>query len=361
MNLYALLVLVLFLILSYIIISCKLRIRMIAIYFSIVVAIILLRSGIFIVNEGSQAVITQFGAIVGEPYTKAGLYFKVPMLWKVVFLDKRIYREAQLSARIPTKDGYFITVDEVFNWRISDPVVYIQTMSTLNQARMMIKNNISGAIRQEIAANDLLSIIRTNDKNTPITSYLTGSVLSMNGLGSSNLLGMKVHVAIGREELITRVERNVNQFMNQYGVEIKGVLLRSIRYDLQVEDSIYHRMSMHRLREAARLRASGRAQALYTEGLANLKVQQIIAPELQKALTIKGQAETDALVIQAQAYGKNADFYNYWRMLRVYQESLSKMSQGMVLTMDSPFLKWIKEGDAVGNQDDLPRAQLNRN
>jgi membrane protease subunit HflC len=371
MNLAALIITIIaFLIVTYVVLSLRFHIRMrfSLIYFFIASFILIVRGGIFVVNEGSQVVITQFGAIIGEPYTKAGLYFKIPFIWKVNYFDKRIFRESDYQTRIPTKDGYFIVLDEVFNWRINDPSLFIQTMSTMDKARTLIRNNLSGGIRQAVSANDLLSIIRSFNKTSPIATFLDSlrnqlpidQLKKRQDFGGNSLLGMTIKVESGRSEIMSQIRRQSHDYLNQFGIEIVGVLIRNIKYDPSVEKRVYQRMYMERVREAERLRSSGRSEASRIKGQMKKKYQEITAPARMKALLIKGQAEATALKIQAQSFGQNEPFYNYWRMLRVYEESLPTMSQGIIFSMDSPLLKLINEGSSKVNGVNTKANELER-
>lgn len=362
MNLYTIIIIfIAFLIFSYIYFSFRLgfRPKLFFINLAAVLFILFIRSGVFIVNEGSQAVVTQFGAIVGEPYTKAGIYFKIPFIWKVNYFDKRIFRESEFQTRAPTKDGYFITVDEVFNWRINNPSLFIQSMHNIDMARMVIKNNVSGAIRQAVAANDLLSIIRTDDRTDPIATFLKNIRNELPqqdpsqkvDVAGNTLLGISINIETGRSDILAKVKKSSYDYLSQFGIELVGVFIRSVKYDPSVEKTIFNRMYQERMREAERLRSSGRSEAQRIKGQTRKKYQEIMGPANQQALLIKGEAEATALKIQAESFGKNEPFYNYWRMLRVYEENLPNMSQGIIFSMESPLLKWINDGDRqVNNQ-----------
>lgn len=312
------------------------------------VLIVLIRSGIFIVNEGSQAVITQFGAVVGKAYTEAGLYFKVPFLWKVNYFDKRLFRESSFEVAIPTSDGYFITLDEVFNWRISDASIFIQTMENVDAARTFIRNNVSGGFRQAVARNKMIDIVRSNDRGIPDTSYLDLEELEMNSYETApgHQLKNVYKLTVGRAKLNSQIRDEISKYTQEFGIEIVGVLIRNVSYELNVEERIHLRMIMERLREAARLNSLGRSEAQRIKGLTNLKYQEIIAPAQRNALLIKGKAEAEAARIQALAFDKDKNFYSFWRSISAYVDAIPNMSQGIILSTDNPFLQWIRKGES---------------
>ena len=157
--------------------------------------ILLLYSGTFIVTEGEQVVITQFGEIIGNPYVKPGLYFKVPFIWKANFFDKRIFTDAEYNGKTPTRDGYLISVDTVFNWKIVNAKAFIDSMNSISKARQMLKNLVSGSVRQNIANEKLIEIIRSFklDEKDKVSKYALPE--------SKNPLGADQAITTGRSEM----------------------------------------------------------------------------------------------------------------------------------------------------------------
>jgi membrane protease subunit HflC len=352
MNLYIALGIVLA---AIIIVFLSFRMKMLPTFIIFLTLILLLRAGVFMITEGSQAVITQFGKIVGTAYTKPGLYVKIPFIWKVNYFDKRIYTEPEYQAGVATKDGYFITLDTVFLWQISDAQLFIRAMSDSNEAKALLKNIVSGSVRQVISENNLLDTIRSKSfHDTPV------SVLDGLSKQDHKLLGIDDKLGIGRAELSSLMTQQVNEYSQKFGVKVLAILLRNIKYEPSVEQFIYSRMVLERLREAAKLRSRGRSEAQRIKGEMHRKYQAIVAPATKNALAIMGAAEADATRIQAQAYGKNIDFYNYWRMLRVYKENLPTMSQGLILSTDNKLLQWLSKGKNELPADDAAGLTLNK-
>lgn len=324
------------------------RIKMIFSFIVFFIFLMLLRTGVFIVNEGTQAVITQFGSIVGKPYTTAGLYFKIPLLWKVNYLDKRIYTEPEYEADITTKDGYFITLDTVFNWQITNGAVFLETMNNIDTAKAFLRNITSGSVRQIISEHNLLETIRSKN-----IDYQDKFVLDGMTRKERKILGMDDKIVLGRSRLSIEMVNSINRYLKQYGIHVVGVLIRNIKYEPTVEKIIYSRMITEKLREAEKLRSTGRSEALRIRGELKRTYSSIISPANRKATLIIGEAEAIATRIQARAYDRDRDFYNYWRTLRVYKDNLPKQSQGIFLGGDSPILQWLVSGSYIKQDTDI--------
>lgn len=327
------------------------RMRMVLIFLLCFVTVVAVRTSLFVVNEGSQAVITQFGKIIGQPYTKAGVYFKVPLLWKVNYFDKRIQTEIEQQEGVATKDGYFIALDTVFNWQISDPSLYIESIGNMENAEAMLKNIVSGSVRETISSYNLLDTIRSqafsandqqqNDRQPEAKS-------------ARELLGIDSQITAGREMLSSIMTHDANSYTQKYGISVIKVLIRDIRYEPSVEQIIFRRMVSGRLREAARLRAAGRSKALEINGEMEKQYQEIMAPAMKTALTIKGEAEAEATKRYGFAYRQDREFYNFWRTLAIYSQNLPTHSQGILFSMDSPLLKLLSSGSGLANTATLP-------
>ncbi len=302
--------------------------------------LLLFYSGTFIVNEGSQVVITQFGRIIGSPYTEAGLYFKIPFIWKANYFDKRIFNEEDLQADVTTKDFYNISVDTVINWRISDAAIFFKNMPSLTRAHQILKNIVSGSVREIIAAHNMIDSIRgdtiSSDTSPP-------SPLNISPLVSiiEPKIGIDNEIYIGRAQIQALIKRQNYNYSKQYGIEIVAVLIRNINYGHIMEKSINDRMVTNKLVEAAQLRSEGLRKYNIMTGYIEEKYQSIIAPAKKEAEVIKGGADATATKIYAQSYGDNADFYNFWRTLSAYEVGIPPKSQGAVLSTQNQFLKLL--------------------
>ena len=125
-------------------------------------AIFMMMGPFYVINEGSQVVVTRFGKIV-DTHTEAGLYFKVPFVDVVVTYPKLILSLDGDSQRIPTKENQFIIVDTTSRWRISDPSQFYQSFKTLEAANIRLSDIIDSATRTIITQNKLSEVVRSSN------------------------------------------------------------------------------------------------------------------------------------------------------------------------------------------------------
>ncbi|MGA1677775.1 MAG: SPFH domain-containing protein, partial [Pseudomonadales bacterium] len=133
----------------------------IAFYLILATFAVLLRFGTFIVYEGSQVILTQFGAIVGSPYSEPGLYFRLPFLQRTHYFDSRIQTWEGYQNYVPTRDRLYIGVETVAHWRIRDPGLFLETLFTDKAARARLDSIIGGAVKDAVAAHGLVDTVRS--------------------------------------------------------------------------------------------------------------------------------------------------------------------------------------------------------
>tara|TARA_B100001093_G_scaffold410655_1_gene399983 strand:+ start:5285 stop:6322 length:1038 start_codon:yes stop_codon:yes gene_type:complete len=311
------------------------------------ILIILLQSGFFMITEGSAVVITQFGQIIGDPYTKAGLYLKVPYIWKANYLDSRIHSDEETQPGIATKDGYFIAMDTFFFWRIDDFDKYISTVDDIKQARILLRNIVSGSVRQHVSKRNILDTIQTehpvvDSKSVSIDEYQ--QFTDEDALVASSDLIFKKNKDgkyTGRNQLTKTILKDVNKQAKSIGVVIETFMISNVEYTKNVQQLMYDRMIAERLREAAKIHATGVAEVSRIKGLESKTLDGILAPARKQALLILGQAEAHAAKISSKAFNKNRVFYNYWKSLTNYSKLFSNKNSTMLLSTDTPYLDFI--------------------
>ncbi len=275
-------------------------------------------------------------SIVGEPYTQAGLYFKIPFLWKANYFDKRIFTDRDFQADVATRDQYFISIDTAVNWRITDPATFFTVMDNSNDEVRVILRNIVSGVREVVSKYNLIETVSNVNSNLPSQTLLVNFKSD-----PANIDGKPAPVFYGRAKLVKEMKEAVATYMKQFGIEVIQVLITDIRYSKKVEDRIYERMTQQRLRIAARLRSTGMKFYHQIIGEMNKDYKSIIAPAQKRALLIRGEAEAKATEIYANAYGQSSNFYNFWRTLQAYGLSIPAMSQGAFLSTDSQFLELL--------------------
>jgi membrane protease subunit HflC len=279
-----------------------LRFKSVFTFVALLLLVLLIRSGVFVVNEGSQVVITQFGKIIGTPYTKGGFYFKIPFLWKATYFDKRIFIDEDLSENVVTLDTYFINIKTVVNWRIANAALFYQNMDDLKSAEGLLKNLVSGSIRQQISSNRLIDVVRSG---APFEKTLHGN----NGI--SNVGVHDSQSKINRDIILMQMQKDIYNYAMQYGIEVVGIYIKNISYSASVERNIYNRMAIEQLTKAEEIRSLGKSEYEETLGNIELQYQKIISPAEKTASIIRGKAEAEATALYAQAYSGNEQFMSF--------------------------------------------------
>ena len=125
---------------------------------------ILALNGAYIVDETEQVVITQFGEPVGDPVQEPGLHFKMPFIQDARYFEKRILEWDGYPSEVPTRDKKFIWVDVTGRWRIEDPLRFLQTMHSENNAQSRLDDIMDGATRNAITRYELVDVVRSTDR-----------------------------------------------------------------------------------------------------------------------------------------------------------------------------------------------------
>ncbi len=308
---------------------------------------------VFIVPEGRQAVVRQFGKVVPPSKQAAGWYVKLP--WQdVTILEKRILNWDGIPNQIPTKDKKYIIVDTTARWKIEDPVKFIENLVTMDGARSKIKNWIDSATRDIISSHNLVEAVRnTNDildqqiarKGTPDPT--SDDEVALEGLSAiDESSGELLRVAVGREQLSQKIVERAKQEMVDNGLSLIDVQLRRIAYEESVEQKVYNRMKTERERIAAKLKSIGEGEQAKIRGKKERELQQIEAQAYREVQMLKGQAESEAMSIYADAVGDNTEFYEFLRTVELYRDGLRDDTK-LILSANSKFMRYLKQGPSA--------------
>ncbi|NNK97083.1 MAG: protease modulator HflC, partial [Desulfobacterales bacterium] len=242
----------------------------------VLLGIVVVYDGFFIVEEGKQVMITQFGRPIGTPKTDAGLYFKMPFLQKVNEFDKRIYIWDGDPNQIPTNDKTFVYLDVTARWRIVDALKFMQAVKTEDRAQSLLDDMINGTTRDMVNKNNLIEIIRSSDwtldRMTP----------------SNQEPGSKPNR--GRDVISDQILEIAALATPQYGIELVDVVFKRVNYIDSVRDRVYDRMISERKRIAAEKRSMGEGQKARILGTVDRELREITSTANRDALQIKGKA-----------------------------------------------------------------------
>jgi HflC protein len=311
------------------------------------VVLFLMMGPLYIINEGSQAVVTRFGEIV-DSHTEAGLYIKVPFIDMVTTYPKLILSMDGDAQRIPTKENQFIIVDTTSRWRISDPEQFYQSFKTLDNAYTRISDIIDSATRTIITQNRLSEVIRTS--NIINTAEDTGSTEFSEDADTAAQIDSLVNakttsetVTKGRRQLSIEMANEARKMMPEYGIELIDILPRQIKYSDEMTSSVYNRMIKERNQVAEAYRSVGEGRKADKMGQLEKDKLSIESEAYRKAEEIKGNADAEATRIYAEAYALDPEFYTFWKSLESYKTTMPKFDATYSTGMD--YFKYLYSPD----------------
>jgi membrane protease subunit HflC len=290
--------------------------------------------GFFILPEGQQAVITQFGKPIGEPVSKAGLKFKAPFIQAVQYFDKRVLIWDGDPNQIPTNDKTFIHMDNTARWRIVDPLRFLQAVGTESRANSLLNDIIAGTVRDLVNKNELIEIIRSSDWSP---DYMAATVQTRDMV--------VVPPRLGRDKISQMVLEAAARVTPQYGIELLDVMFKRVNYIESVRLVVYDRMISERKRIAAEKRSTGEGRKAEILGRVDRELQEITSTAKREATEIRGQADAEATKIYGQAYSSHAEFYAFQKSLESYRNIINK-NTSLVLSADSDLFRYLDDRKA---------------
>ena len=271
----------------------------------VVAGVFMTLSAAFIVDQREQVLVLQFGdprRVVAEP----GLYFKVPFIQRVVRFDKRLLDFDNPPEEVIASDQKRLVVDAFARYHIDDPLKFYQTVGTELALRPRLGSVISSTLRQVLGTSPLQKVVSEK-----------------------------------RGDLMLQIRDIVRTEASAFGIRVEDVRIK--RADLPEENSeaIYRRMQTERQQEAAELRAKGAEQAQKIRAEANRQKVVIVAEAERDAEILRGQGEGEMNRIFADAFGRDAEFFSFWRSMQAYQAALGGDDTTMVLSPDSDFFRYF--------------------
>lgn len=310
-----------------------------------VAIVVLLKMSLFVVTEGKQVIITQFGRPIGEPITTAGLHFKKPFLQEARFVDKRILSWDGFPNQIPTKDKKYISVDTTARWRIVDALKFIQTVQNERGAKARLDAILDATTRDVISNHKLVEAVRLSnsilDSIAEKKKEIQDKIDRGEAIVEEEITGEIEKVSVGREKLSEMIAESADKELDQFGIKLIDVQLRRISYEESVEKKVYERMISERQRIAEKIKSIGLGEKAEIEGRLSKDLRKIQSEAYRKAEEIKGKAEGLATAIYAKSFNVDPKFYEFIRSMDAYKKSL-KSDGKFILSSDSEFLKYLK-------------------
>jgi len=329
---------------------------------AVLLIILMMLGPFYVLSEGEQAIVTRFGAIVSSQ-ENAGLKFKMPVVDTVIKYPKKILSWDGDAQRVPTAENQFIWVDTTARWKITDPVKFYESVTTIEQGLSRLDDIIDSSVRTIIADNALYEAVRNSNiindegqKNTaasPILEVETNSdanddqknqatqdaegidKLLQNTFTANSFEG----VTKGREVLSRAMLDTASQLTPQFGIELIDILIRQIRYSDDLTESVYNRMIKERRQIAEFYRSYGEGKKAEWMGKLDNEKRSVLSGAYEKSETIKGTADAEATRIYSEAYGNNAEFFEFWRSIESYKKVLPQFRK--TLTTDMDYFKYL--------------------
>lgn len=276
---------------------------------ALVVAGILASMTLFVVDEREYAVVFQFGE-VKDVIEEPGLQFKYPLIQNVRFFEKRILTiDTPEPERFITAEKQNVLVDHFVKWRIIDPRLYYESVAgDETRARTRLTQSVNAGLREEFGRRTVPEVVSGQ-----------------------------------RDNIMENMRVRADTDARQIGVQILDVRLKRVDLPTEVSESVYRRMEAERLRVANELRSEGGAIAEQIRADADRQREVIIAQAYREGQTIMGDGDARATETYATAFGKDADFYSFYRSLDAYRNSFSNKSDLLVVDPSSDFFRFMKD------------------
>lgn len=301
---------------------------------------------LFVVTEGRQAIITEFGKPIGNPITSAGLHFKKPFIQEVRYVDKRILSWDGFPNQIPTKDKKYIKVDTTARWRVVDALKFIQTVRNESGAKSRLDAILDSATRDIISNQNLVEAVRNSngifDKIELAKKDLADKKAKGEKILEEEITGEIEKITTGREKLSQMIAEAATKELEEFGIKLIDVQLRRISYEKSVERKVYERMTSERQRIAQKIRSIGQGEKAKIEGRIAKDLNLIRSEAYRKSQVIKGQGEAQATAIYAKSLSRDPKFYEFIRSMDAYKSSLKEGTK-VIFSNDSEFLKYFKK------------------
>lgn len=274
----------------------------------VAIAAVVFYAATFVVQQTQSAIVLRFGA-VRSVVTQPGLYFKLPAPFEqVTYLDNRILDLDLPAQEIIASDQKRLVVDAFTRYRISDPLRFFQAVNNIARANSQLASIVNGNVRSVLAEASFTAMVRTD-----------------------------------RSRLMNRIRDDVNREAARFGMTVVDVRLRRVDLPAANSQAVFQRMQTERQREAAEARALGSQQSQEIRARAERESTIIVAEAQRQSDEIRGQGEGERNRIFAEGFGKDPEFFAFYRSMQAYEASLKSSDTRMLLTPDSPFFRFFND------------------
>jgi membrane protease subunit HflC len=271
----------------------------------IVAAIIALASSLFTVYQTQQALVVRLGKpvrVVSEP----GLHAKAPFIDSVIKIDRRILDLEAPPQEIIASDQKRLVVDAFARYRILNPLQFYQTLGSQDTANSQLSILLNSGLRRVLGEASFIQVVRDE-----------------------------------RADLMARIQKLMDQEARAYGVQVVDVRIRRADLPDQNSQAVYQRMQTERQRQAAEFRATGKQRAQEIRSKADREVTVMVAEAESHGQQLRGEGDAKRNQIFAEAFGKDPDFFSFYRSMQAYEAGLKSNDTRFLLKPDSSFFRFF--------------------
>ncbi|MGU3493779.1 protease modulator HflC [Xanthobacteraceae bacterium A53D] len=274
----------------------------------------------FTVTMNQQALVLRLGSPL-PPITTPGLHWKVPFIDTVVYIDKRILDLENQSQEVIASDQKRLMVDAFARYRITDPLRFYQSVGTIEGANSRLSTLLNSALRRVMGESTFTQVVRDE-----------------------------------REGLMGKLKEQLNREAANFGITVVDVRIR--RADLPDANSqaVFQRMQTERQREAAEIRAQGGEAAQRTRARADREATVVLAEANSKGEALRGEGDAERNQIFADAYGRDPEFFSFYRSMQAYEASMKQNDTRMMISPDWDFLRFFKNRNGDLSATAVPAA-----
>ncbi|MHB1086070.1 MAG: protease modulator HflC [Thiobacillus sp.] len=282
----------------------------------LLVGLVVLSSSMYTVDQRQNALVFQLGEVVSVKKSP-GLYFKLPMVQNIRYFDTRILTlDAADPERFITSEKKNVLVDSFIKWRVIDArQFYVSVAGDETRAEIRLNQTVNDGLRAEFGKRTINDVVSGR-----------------------------------REEIMKIIRAKADQDARKIGVQVVDVRIKRVDLPETVSENVYRRMEAERKQVANELRSTGAAEAEKIKADADKQKEVIVAEAYRDAQSVKGLGDAKASALYATAYGKNAEFYAFYRSMQAYRESFKSKSDVMVLDPSADFFKYLKNPRAAGGK-----------
>lgn len=276
---------------------------------SLVLLVVFVANGaLYTIKETERGVLLQFGEVI-DPDLKPGLHVKLPLMHEVRKFDARTQVSDSERTEYLTKESKFLIVDAYVMWRVDDVQRYFtNTGGDPSKAELLLMPRVKDGLKNKVSERTVHEVVSGQ-----------------------------------RDKLMTDLTCEVNAIaQKEFGIKVVDVRVKRVDFPSSTSESIYNRMRTEREREAREHRSQGTEIAETIKANAEREQRVLLAEAYRKAETLRGEGDALAASIAAKAFGKDAEFYRFYRSLQAYRSSFSKPSDVMVLKSDSEFFRYMR-------------------